>query len=53
MMFYDSEISFLLPLIQKEIDELMKGDWDAVKEDVADMHSLAAKLIRMGPQGQS
>ena len=45
-MLNNKEIGFLLPFVQKEIDELMHGDWDAVKEDVAAMHALAAKLIR-------
>jgi hypothetical protein len=49
-MLKDKEIGFLLPFVQKEIDELMHGNWDAVKDDVADMHQLAAKLIRMEEQ---
>ena len=46
-MLNEFEIDFLLPFVQKEIDELMKGDWNAVFVDVAAMHTLAAKLIRL------
>ena len=46
-MLNDTEVDFLLPFVQKEIDELMKGDWDAVFVDVAAMHTLSAKLIRL------
>jgi len=45
-MLNNEELLFLLPFVEKEISELMKGDWDAVKGDVAEMHALAAKLIK-------
>ena len=46
-MLNNTEVTFLLGFIDKEIDELMKGDWNEAREDVAELHSLAAKLIHL------
>tara|TARA_Y100000401_G_C8223905_1_gene174691 strand:+ start:411 stop:581 length:171 start_codon:yes stop_codon:yes gene_type:complete len=41
----NDELDKLYNLVRDEHDEVMCGDWEAVKLDIADLHSLMSKLI--------
>ena len=43
--FTNEELDKLYNLVQDEYDEVMCGDWEAVKTDIADFHVLMSKLI--------
>lgn len=43
--FTNEELDKLYNLVQDEYDEVMCGDWEAVKKDIADLHVLMSKLI--------
>ena len=43
--FTNEELDKLYNLVQDEYDEVMCGDWEAVKTDIADLHVLMRKLI--------
>jgi|TARA_R100000482_G_scaffold107413_1_gene49804 hypothetical protein len=43
--FTNEELDKLYSLVQDEYDEVMCGDWEAVKTDIADLHVLMSKLI--------
>ena len=43
--FTNEELDKLYNLVQDEYDEVMCGDWEAVKTDIADLHVLMSKLI--------
>ena len=41
------DLDILRDCVQSKIDELQKGDWEAVKEDIGHLHYLLSKLIVM------
>jgi len=43
--FTKEELDKLYDLVRTEHEEVMCGDWDAVKTDIADLHVLMSKLI--------
>ena len=43
--FTNEELDKLYNLVRDEHDEVMCGDWEAVKTDIADLHVLMIKLI--------
>ena len=43
--FTNEELDKLYDLVRTEHDEVMCGDWEAVKTDIADLHVLMSKLI--------
>jgi len=43
--FTNDELDQLYDLVRDKHDDLMRGDWIAVKLDIADLHLLMSKLI--------
>ena len=43
--FTTQELDQLYDLVRDKHDEVMCGDWEAVKPDIADLHLLMSKLI--------
>ena len=43
--FTNEELDQLYDLARDKHDEVMCGDWEAVKTDIADLHVLMSKLI--------
>ena len=43
--FTNEELDKLYDLVRTEHDEVMCGDWEVVKTDIADLHVLMSKLI--------
>ena len=43
--FTNRELDQLYDLVRDKHDEVMCGDWEAVKPDIADLHLLMSKLI--------
>ena len=43
--FTNEELDQLYDLARDKHDEVMCGDWEAVKIDIADLHVLMSKLI--------
>ena len=43
----NQELDQLYNLARDEYDEVMCGDWEAVKVDIADLHLLMSKLIHL------
>ena len=43
--FTNEELDKLYDLVRTEHEEVMCGDWEAVKTDIADLHVLMSKLI--------
>ena len=43
--FTNQELDQLYDLVRDKHDEVMCGDWEAVKPDIADLHLLMSKLI--------
>tara|TARA_R100001443_G_scaffold65698_1_gene74919 strand:+ start:3222 stop:3395 length:174 start_codon:yes stop_codon:yes gene_type:complete len=43
--FTNQELDQLYDLVRDKHDEVMCGDWEAVKSDIADLHLLMSKLI--------
>ena len=43
--FTNEELDQLYDLARDKHDEVMCGDWEAVKTDIADLHLLMSKLI--------
>ena len=43
--FTNEELDQLYNLVRDKHDEVMCGDWEAVKIDIADLHVLMSKLI--------
>ena len=41
------EVVFLVEHVHERINELSQGDWEVNKQDIADMHCLASKLINL------
>jgi len=41
------EVVLLVNYVHEKLIELTNGDWEANKQDIADMHRLAAKIISM------
>ena len=43
--FTNDELDQLYDLVRDKHDDVMRGDWEAVKPDIADLHLLMSKLI--------
>jgi len=43
--FTNQELDQLYDLVRDKHDDVMRGDWEAVKPDIADLHLLMSKLI--------
>ena len=42
----NDELEVLYGLMQEHLEELMKGDWDAVKEEVSQAYLIMHKLTK-------
>lgn len=45
--FDDRELEFFRECISDRIESHMRGDWDAVKEDVCSLHILMGKVMTL------
>ena len=45
--FTNDELDTLYNLIRDQHDDLMNGDWDAVKQDISDLHLLMHKVLKL------
>ena len=45
--FTNEELDLLYDLVRDKQDEAMQGDWEAVKDEIADFHLLMSKLIKL------
>ena len=45
--FTSDELDILYNLIRDQHDDLMNGDWDAVKQDISDLHLLMHKVLKL------
>ena len=45
--FSNDELDILYNLVRDEHDEVMCGDWDAVKPDISKFHLLMHKLLKL------
>ena len=45
--FTNDELDILYNLIRDQNDDLMNGDWDAVKQDISDLHLLMHKVLKL------
>ena len=45
--FTNEELDILYNLIRDEHDELMNGDWEAVKKDISELHLLMHKVLKL------
>ena len=45
--FTNEELDLLYDLVRDKHDDLMHGDWEAVKDEIADFHLLMSKLIKL------
>jgi len=48
--FTNDELDTLYNLIRDQHDDLMNGDWDAVKQDISDLHLLMHKVLKLQKQ---
>ena len=46
-LFTDEELDKLYEYVSAQLDDIMHGDWEAVKQEVADLHLLMAKLLKL------
>ena len=46
-LFTDEELDQLYEYANEQLDDIMHGDWEAVKQEVADLHLLMAKLLKL------
>ena len=45
--FDDKELEFFRECISDQIETTMRGDWDAVKEDIRFLHILMGKVMTL------
>lgn len=45
--FDDKELEFFRECISDQIETTMRGDWDAVKEDICFLHILMGKVMTL------
>ena len=45
--FTSDELDILYNLIRDQHDDLMNKDWDAVKQDISDLHLLMHKVLKL------
>ena len=45
--FTKDELDSLYNLVRDEHDDVMRGDWEAVKDDICDLHLLMHKLLKL------
>ena len=45
--FTNEELDKLYEYTDQQLDCIMHGDWEAVKQEVADLHLLMAKLLKL------
>ena len=45
--FTDEELDKLYDYTNQQLECIMHGDWEAVKQEVADLHLLMAKLLKL------
>ena len=48
--FTKDELDSLYNLVRDEHDDLMRGDWEAVKDAICDSHLLMHKLLKLQKQ---
>ena len=46
-LFTDEELDKLYEYTDQQLECIMHGDWEAVKQEVADLHLLMAKLLKL------
>ena len=49
--FTNDELDILYNLIRDEHDVLMRGDWDAVKQDISALHLMMHKVLKIQKGG--
>ncbi len=45
--FTTDELDILYDLVREKHDDVMRGDWEAVRSEIGDLHLLMAKIIRL------
>ena len=45
--FTEEELTKIYDMARNEIDEVMCGDWDAVQQDLGELHSIQAKVCTL------
>ena len=45
--FTKEELTKIYDMARNEIDEVMCGDWDAVQQDLGELHSIQAKACTL------
>ena len=45
--FTNEELDKLYEYTDQQLESIMHGDWEAVKQEVADQHLLMAKLLKL------
>ena len=45
--FTEEELTKIYDMARNEIDEVMCGDWDAVQQDLGELHSIQAKACTL------
>ena len=43
--FTSEELDLLYNLVRDQHDDVMRGDWDAVKDEISEMHLLMHKIL--------
>ncbi len=45
--FTPDELDILYDLVRDKHDDVMRGDWEAVRSEIGDLHLLMSKIIRL------
>ena len=44
--FTSEELDLLYNLVRDQHDDVMRGDWDAVKDEVSELHLIMLKILK-------
>ena len=45
--FTEEELTKIYDMARDNIDDVMRGDWDAVQQDLSELHSIQAKACTL------
>ena len=45
--FTEEELTKIYDMARDNIDDVMRGDWDAVQQDLSELHSIQAKVCTL------
>ena len=45
--FTEEELTKIYDMARDNIDDVMRGDWDAVQQDLSELHSIQAKTCAL------